>query len=239
MSRKSILLISVVLALSFGISAQAVTVTTADGSGADTYLSNDSKAGPGTNHGSETKIRFCRQLPDTRSKIGYIRFDLTGVSVPDMTGSYLTFDASWLKGSEKPVDVYGLIDGSGENWDESTVSYNTAAGLDPATLGNYAVDLTEAVLLGTLTTPARPDPEVYPVTFSSNPTDLPLGAFLSADTDNLVTFFFIGGNNETEIAPKEHASSFNPPALTIIPEPATMVLLGLGGLSLLRVRRKR
>jgi hypothetical protein len=191
--------------------AQALTITTEDGNGADTYLTNDGQQDPNTNTSTEARIRAFRQLADTRSKTGYIRFDLTDAG-GDMSGATLTFEATFLKGSAKAVDVYGLIDGEADSWDESTVTYNTAPGLLPATLGNYALDPAKVTLLGTITTPAVGDS--YPVSFSSNPTDLPLAGFLGADTNKLVTFIFIGTNNEGEIASKEH-ETFMAPTLTL------------------------
>ncbi len=217
MFKKLICSIASITLLSIASGVQALTITTADGRGADTYLSNDGQGanyGPNSTHGADTSLRAFRQLADTRSKAGYIRFDL-GDATGDMSGATLTFEATFLKASAKVVQVYGLIDGDGDLWDESTITYNTAPGVipnPPTTLGNYALDTAKVTLLGTITTPAAGDP--YPVRFSSNPTDLPLTAFLTADTNRLVTFIFIGTDNEGEIASKEHAT-FSPPTLTL------------------------
>jgi hypothetical protein len=203
--------------LSAASGVQALTITTEDGDGADTYLSNDGQGGnygPDSVHGADVSLRAFRQLADVRSKTAYIRFDLSDAA-GDMSGATLTFEATFLKASAKAVEVYGLIDGEDDSWDESTTTYNTAPGMipnPPTTLGNYALDMAKVTLLGTITTPAEGDP--YPVSFSSNPTDLPLTDFLSADTNKLVTFLFIGTDNEGEIASKEHAT-FMAPTLTL------------------------
>jgi len=212
MCRKLIYLISFATLLIAAGSVQArTTVTTADSNGADTYVSNDSQQGPTTNWGGEVRIRAFRQLADTRSKTGYIRFDLSDV-YGDMTGATLTFEATYLKGSAKSVNVYGLTDETLDSWVESTINYNNAPGMLPATLGNYALDLTKLVLLGTITTPAAGP--AYPFRFSSDTVNLNLDSFLNADTNKLVTFVFIGTNNESEIASKEHAT-FLEPTLTL------------------------
>ncbi|MBN1509181.1 MAG: hypothetical protein JW955_20215, partial [Sedimentisphaerales bacterium] len=112
MSKKITYLASVCLMLvSVGGASAAISITTEDGRGADTYLSNDSQSGIGTNgpdatHGAEVRMRAFRQLTDARSKAGYIRFDLAGIG-GDTSGATLTFDATYLKGSAKTVQVYG------------------------------------------------------------------------------------------------------------------------------------
>src|SRR4030042_160490 len=191
-----------------------VTVTTEDRNGADTYLSNDGQSGdygPDSVHGANVSLRAFRQLVGVRSKAAYIKFDLSNAA-GNMSEATLTFDATFLKGSAKTVEVYGLTDGNGDFWDESTITYNTAPGVLPAALGNCTLDTAMVTLLGTITTPAAGG--TYPVMFSSNPTDLPLTSFLGADTKKLVKFLFIGTDNEGEIASKEH-ETFNAPTLTL------------------------
>lgn len=210
MTRTFICSIALVVLLST-VGAAALTITTEDGNGADTYLTNDGQQGPDTNTGAEVRMRAFRQLADTRSKTGYIRFDL-GDAAGDMSGATLTFEATFLKGSEKTVEVYGLLDGEHDSWDESTITYNTAPGVLTTTLGNCAIDPATTTLLGTIVTPAAGDP--YPVSFTSDPVALPLADFLGWDTNGLVTFIFVGANNEGEIASKEHAT-FAAPTLTL------------------------
>ncbi len=214
MINKTIYILMTMLLVTTSIVQAEVVLTTADGNGADTYLANDGQSGdfgPDSIHGADTSLRAFRQLASTRSKTGYIRFDLSDVT-GDMSGAILTFDATFLKGSAKAVEVYGLIDGEDDFWDESTLTYNTAPGVLTATLGNYTLDTSKVTLLGTITTPGAG--ELYPVSFSSNPAELSFKTFLDSDTNGLVTILFIGTDNEGEVASKEH-ETFNAPTLTL------------------------
>jgi len=189
--------------------------TTEFGQGADTYVTNDnSSQGPDTNLGTEVRMRAWRQLADTRCKIAYIRFDITDVA-GNLSGAMMKLAYTSMKGSTSTINVYGLNDGPNDFWIESGtggITYNTAAGLipnPPTTAGNYGVDLAEATLLGTFTSIAA---ATLPQSVTTDPATLDLEAFLKADTNNLVTFFFIGPNDEDEIATKEN-TTYDPPTL--------------------------
>ena len=210
------MVIAMLLFMAVSVEAQVI-VTTADGDGADTYCPNDNQSGgsqgPDSNLGSETRIRAFRQLTDTRSKTGYIRFDISNVA-GDLTEAIMTFASTYQKGGTKTVTVYGVNDGPGDFWDESTITYNTAAGLipnPPTTLGNAVVDPDESEELGTLATPGAEDPGE----FSTDISLLNLDSFLAKDTNGLVTFFFQGDDNENEIASKERTDGLIPPTLTL------------------------
>ncbi|HOM60528.1 MAG TPA: hypothetical protein PLP49_03695, partial [Anaerohalosphaeraceae bacterium] len=70
----------IVLLCLMGLAVRAeVVVTTEEGNGADTYLTNDSQQGPDTVTSGEERIRAFRQIANSRSKTGFIRFDLNGI----------------------------------------------------------------------------------------------------------------------------------------------------------------
>lgn len=200
--------------------AQAtIDIATDFGSGADTFIGNDSKTSYTKNRGANTELETRYNGGGSRFTCSYYRFDLTGTSA-DFAGATLMLEASYIKSSTgRRLDVYGLVDETLDQWDETTITYENAPGmLQPASgwnMGDYLIDELKLVHLGFLTTPgtggATP---VYPIRFSSNTTDLgsAFSNFLTADTNKLVTIVLInstgtsGTNSEDKIASKEHAT---------------------------------
>ena len=101
-------------------------------------------------------------------------------------------------------------------------------------------------MLGTITIPAAPTGTpsgggAVNVRFWSNPLLLPLADFLNADGNGLVTLVLINAtgtsskNCEDTFASEEAGIS---KALALVPEPATMIILGLGSLILARSKRR-
>jgi hypothetical protein len=217
---KTNLMFTMLLLSVLGLVAQAAIVRSTEDAkypGSDTYVTNDNNSqGPNSNFGTATNVRGWRQLAATRCKIGYVRFNISEVT-GDLSGATITLQLLLIKGGASTISVYGVNDGPDDFWIESGtggITYNTAPGLAAATAGNYALDLTKATLLGTFTSPAAPSPIVYPIPVVTSPATLDLTAFLNADTNGLVTFFFIGPNDEDEFASKEHAT-FTAPTLTM------------------------
>jgi len=202
MCRKLIYLLSFAVLLIAASSVQAlIEITTAVGGGADTTLSNDADKGPNVIHGALGTVRL-RDYPGTRAKIGFIRFDLTGIA-GDLTGA--TLSLNFTTAYAKTWNVYGLKDGANDLWPEATTNYNNAPGFipnPPTTLGNWAfTDPPQTVLLGTFDIPAGAG---Y---YTSSTTKLNMDTFLNSDTNKRVTLVIIGqgsGNtNDNYFSTKE------------------------------------
>jgi len=197
MCKKLICLISFVLLLCVASSVQAFTeVTTAEGNGADTFLSNDGQGdttGPNSVHGTEDGLT-ARRFEGTRMKFVYIRFDISEV-VGDLNDATLSLNFTSSKVT-RAWNVYGLYEETDEDWDEPNTSYNNAPGVipnPPTALGFYAIDeVNDFGSLGTISTPASPG-----IT-TSDTNNLHLDYLIPYDTNKLLTLALIPAVNEED-----------------------------------------
>lgn len=216
-----------------------VSITTTEGNGADSYIrSSFLNDAANVNFGSESiiAVKHDTGLPGNNRK-GYIRFDLTSITDPIVDAS-LGLIYAWRSG-DRPANpstyyVYGLIDGHpGENWNESTITWNNAPANDRNSAGGFLA--AETIFLGSYELSFPGTEAGDEILFTSNE----LVSFLQNDTDGLVTLMLTRQQRNFSIesfASKESALWSAPTLSVTVPEPATIAILSLGGL-LLRRRR--
>jgi PEP-CTERM motif len=204
----------------------------------DGYAANDPNRGPGVG-GNRSDFFEVRHHEAPRKKIGYLKYDISGIDASLFPSATLSGGfASSSHDNAGVWNIYGLNDGEdntdnvvdgsfGEsNWTEEELSYSQGLGVDVSVAvdsTDLGLDVTEIALLGTITLPGN-------APFVSNPTDLPLGTFLNADTNGVVTFLIADANfsgTEWRVGVKENAT-VGGIQLSFVPEPSSIVLIGLG-----------
>lgn len=185
-------------------------ITTADGSGADTYVQ---ESAPGTNHGAEDNVIAWTNAGSYKV---YVRFDLSAVT-GSSAGARLI--CTTIDGQFKPATtVWGLDDGdAGESWGESTITWNNAPANDTSDATNFLGNATFLGVFGSIENVAGGTGD-----FSGDA----LRDFLNADTDGRATFMFASPNGFTYLAPKERADVTQaPPTLVVTASPPPGIFL--------------
>jgi hypothetical protein len=226
-------------------SASLVTVTTAtNGAGADAAIQNDSANGPTATSatGGSMESRNFTSGTTTRLKIDYLRFDLSGITDPEVSGATLSMQTrtSASKTGNYSLSVYALVDNTLDGWTENTLCYNNAPGMLAAAIGTYSMDSAKLTLVGNYT---FTNPNTSSGPFVSNTTSLPLDSFINAELatgNKILTLVILEPLNQTTqdvyFYTKENSQGMIAPTLTMnTPEPMTLAVLGLGGLF---IRRK-
>lgn len=226
-------------------------VTTATGFGADAFVRSGGQSG--NNFGSDPSIHIKTTTSGTGdfNRKGWLRFDISGLPpAPTGTAGIETVELSLVVEGFSPLgataadidwdfNIFGLDDSNADVlWDEGSINWDNAPGNDTGSAGG--VNPAETTFLGQFTLTGFGEAGALATLTGQELID-----FLEADTNGMLTFIItrdtveFGSNSVVhELITKEGSGA---PFLKItydeIPEPASAMLLGLGGLALLRRRR--
>ena len=182
---------------------------------------------------------------DAKANKSWIEFNISGIDIGSLTSAQLRITLQAAKDStcllsavnDNVTSGYVALDGS-VTWNTAPGNITSTDGINPDN-GSFSVTDLQKNLDPALTT------LIGTVDYSAGSGGLAgdqyfmdVLSILQADTDGIVLFALHGAGGLTNFA--THDISLGEayyPALVLVPEPTTLVLLGLGGLVSLRKRR--
>jgi hypothetical protein len=206
MKKKGLMIaITLILSLSTVTMAEMI-ITTATGRGADGGITNDGSTGggPAVVGGAATTAAI-RHYDTVRAKAMIVRFDVRAVG-GDISGATLSVTTTSTANRARTMNIYLLNDDSLDNWDEATLSYNTAPGIIHEGETGYALnyinmDMTKWTLIGTMPFAAAPSLN----TGSIDPT------FIANDKNGLLTLLLFTSTSDSSqswfVATKENTTN--------------------------------
>lgn len=224
----------------------AVTIGVAD----DTWVREDN---PDSNRNGNDQMNARTDLDGDDNDVILLRFPTTGIPASALEYELSLFWQRNDSGSSNQLKLYGLNETDPDEtlWDETTVTYNNAPGLIPDgvipfiedSVNNSSFDEIQDLDVANLTLLVADQPygpQVQNEAYSFASTEL--NDFINADTNGEVTFLILRSNqsssgNQARFWPKESGPGA---ILTVVPEPASIALLGLAGMALVvRYRRRK
>ncbi|MGE4285705.1 MAG: immunoglobulin domain-containing protein, partial [Phycisphaerae bacterium] len=180
---KRFMLTTAILILSLAtISMAEISITTADGNGADTSISNDGNK-PYTSIGGGFTSLESRHYDGVRAKATIYRFDISGGVGGDLSGATLTF-GQFTATRSRTVAIYALADGEWDNWDEMSTNYGNFPGMsEPYNDGYLHFDPDMYRIVGSAATVQDSDWNTVETLVSAELD----ASFVSEDTNGLVT----------------------------------------------------
>lgn len=191
----------------------------------------------GDNVYTQTRIDLKNAGGDAFTRIGVMKIDVSGIAD---TVTSATFSYTHKSTAANTLHVYGVLDSAGgQDWSGATATWNsfTSSGLFAPQKDLYLTASTNnpnLVELGSYYTAASGVVEYPPESVSGSA----LVDLLNADTDGWLSIVFSIEEDTGDVAIQDHTvSPLTQLEYAVIPEPATLGLLGMACAGLLGARR--